>query len=162
MLDIGERDVLCSTLSPAFLRQQYTGTPERRRESADITAGLVRLADGYFALILSRPHFWQNAMRILGLDDLAEIPELQSAASRAERKEQWAQRVQQAMLGWKRKDLFDALAARRVIAGRRWTWPTWSKPAAGGAQSSSAHRKRPQAARPSRGRRSGTAAPAGA
>jgi crotonobetainyl-CoA:carnitine CoA-transferase CaiB-like acyl-CoA transferase len=116
-LDIAERDVLCSTLSPAFLREQYTGTPERRRELADITAGPVPVADGYFALILSRPHFWQNAMRILGLDDLAEIPELQSAASRAERKEQWAQRVQQAMLGWKRKDLFDALAARRVIAG---------------------------------------------
>ena len=117
VLDIAERDVLCSTLSPAFLRQQYTGAPERRRELADITAGPVPVADGYFALTLSRPHFWQSAMRILGLDDLAEVPELQSAASRAERKDQWAQRVQQAMLGWKRKDLFDALAARRVIAG---------------------------------------------
>ena len=117
VLDIAERDVLCSTLSPAFLRQQYTGAPERRRELADITAGPVPVADGYFALTLSRPHFWQSAMRILGLDDLAEVPELQSAASRAERKDQWAQRVQQAMLGWKRKDLFDALAARRAIAG---------------------------------------------
>jgi crotonobetainyl-CoA:carnitine CoA-transferase CaiB-like acyl-CoA transferase len=117
VLDIAERDVLCSTLSPAFLREQYTGNPERRRELADIAAGPVPVADGYFALTLSRPHFWQNAMRILGLDDLAEMPELQSAASRAERKDQWAQRVQQAMLGWKRKDLFDALAARRVIAG---------------------------------------------
>jgi crotonobetainyl-CoA:carnitine CoA-transferase CaiB-like acyl-CoA transferase len=117
VLDIAERDVLCSTLSPAFLRQQYTGLPERRRQLADITAGPVPVADGYFALTMSRPHFWQSAMRILGLDDLAEVPELQTAASRAERKEQWAQRVQQAMLGWKREDLFDALAARRVIAG---------------------------------------------
>jgi crotonobetainyl-CoA:carnitine CoA-transferase CaiB-like acyl-CoA transferase len=117
VLDIAERDVLCSTLSPAFLRQQYTGTPERRRELADITAGPVPVADGYFALTMSRPHFWQSAMRILGLDDLAEVPELQTAVSRAGRKEQWADRVQQAMLGWKRKDLFDALAARRVIAG---------------------------------------------
>jgi crotonobetainyl-CoA:carnitine CoA-transferase CaiB-like acyl-CoA transferase len=117
VLDIAERDVLVSTLSPAFLRQQYTGSPERRRPVADITAGPVPVADGYFALTMSRPHFWQSAMRILGLDDLAEVPELQTAASRAERKEQWAQRVQQAMLGWKREDLFDALAARRVIAG---------------------------------------------
>jgi crotonobetainyl-CoA:carnitine CoA-transferase CaiB-like acyl-CoA transferase len=117
VLDIAERDVLCSTLSPAFLRQQYTGLPERRRQLADITAGPVPVADGYFALTMSRPHFWQSAMRILGLDDLAEVPELQTAASRAERKEQWAQRVQRAMLGWKREDLFDALAARRVIAG---------------------------------------------
>src|SRR6202044_3948021 len=59
----------------------------------------------------------QSAMRILGLDDVAEVPDLQSAACHAERKEQWSQRVQQGMLGWKRKDLFDALAARRVIAG---------------------------------------------
>jgi crotonobetainyl-CoA:carnitine CoA-transferase CaiB-like acyl-CoA transferase len=117
VLDIAERDVLCSTLSPAFLRQQYTGNPERRREAADITAGPVPVADGYFALTMSRPHFWQNAMRVLGLDDLAEVPELQTSASRARRKDQWAGRVQQAMLGWKRADLFDALAARRVIAG---------------------------------------------
>ncbi len=117
VLDIAERDVLCSTFSPAILRQQYTGLPEGRREIADITAGPVPVADGYFALTMSRPHFWQSAMRILGLDDLAEVPELQASASRAQRKEQWADRVQQAMLGWKRKDLFDALAARRVIAG---------------------------------------------
>jgi crotonobetainyl-CoA:carnitine CoA-transferase CaiB-like acyl-CoA transferase len=117
VLDIAERDVLCSTFSPAFLRQQYTGAPERRRALADITAGPVPVADGYFALTMSRPHFWQSAMRILRLDDLAEVPELQSSASRAERKQEWAERVQQAMLGWKRADLFDALAARRVIAG---------------------------------------------
>jgi crotonobetainyl-CoA:carnitine CoA-transferase CaiB-like acyl-CoA transferase len=117
VLDIAERDVLCSTFSPAYLRQQYSGAPERRRALADITAGPVPVADGYFALTMSRPHFWQNAMRILGLDDLAEIPELQTSGARAARKEQWADRVQQAMLGWKRQDLFDALAARRVIAG---------------------------------------------
>jgi crotonobetainyl-CoA:carnitine CoA-transferase CaiB-like acyl-CoA transferase len=117
VLDIAERDVLCSTLSPAFLRQQYTGNPERRREAADITAGPVPVADGYFALTMSRPHFWQNAMRVLGLVALAEVPGLQTSASRVRRKDQWAGRVQQAMLGWKRADLFDALAARRVIAG---------------------------------------------
>ncbi len=117
VLDIAERDVLCSTLSPAFLRQQYTDTPEGRRKVADITAGPVPVADGYFALTLSRPHFWQSAMRILGLDDLADMPELQASTSRVERKELWVERVQQAMLGWKRMELFDALAAKRVIAG---------------------------------------------
>ena len=117
VLDIAERDVLCSTFSPAYLRQQYSGAPERRRDRADITAGPVPVADGYFALTMSRPHFWQSAMRVLGLDDLAEVPELQTSAARASRKDQWADRVQEAMLGWKRQDLFDALAARRVIAG---------------------------------------------
>jgi crotonobetainyl-CoA:carnitine CoA-transferase CaiB-like acyl-CoA transferase len=116
-LDIAERDVLCSTFSPAVLRQQYSGKPERRREVADLTAGPVPVADGYFALTMSRPHFWQNAMRVLGLDDLADVPGLQTSAARAARKDEWVGRVQQAMLGWKRADLFDALAARRVIAG---------------------------------------------
>lgn len=117
VLDVAERDVLCSTLSPAFLRQQYNGEREGRREGADITAGPVPVADGYFALTLSRPHFWQNAMRTLGLDDLADVPELQTSMSRAQRKKLWVERVQQAMLGWKRMELFDALAAKRVIAG---------------------------------------------
>ena len=116
-LDIAERDVLCSTFSPAILRQQYSGQPEGRREVADLTAGPVPVADGYFALTMSRPHFWQNAMRVLGLDDLAGVPGLQTSAARAARKDEWVGRVQQAMLGWKRSDLFDALAARRVIAG---------------------------------------------
>jgi crotonobetainyl-CoA:carnitine CoA-transferase CaiB-like acyl-CoA transferase len=117
VLDIAERDVLCSTLSPAFLRQQYSGAREGRREVADITAGPTPVADGYFALTLSRPHFWQSAMQVLGLDELSGVPELQTSTSRAERKELWVEHVQQAMLGWKRMDLFDALAAKRVVAG---------------------------------------------
>lgn len=116
-LDIAERDVLCSTFSPALLRQQYTGAPETRREAADLTAGPVPVADGFFALTLSRPYFWQSAMRVLGLDDLADVPELQTMPQRNLHKDLWVDRVQEAMLGWKRLELFDALAARRVIAG---------------------------------------------
>lgn len=116
-LDIAERDVLASTFSPAILRQQYTGTIEGRRVGSDVSAGPVPVADGYFALPLSRPHFWQNAMRVLGLDDLADVPEMQTMPLRNQRKELWVERVQTAMLGWKKGELFDALAAQHVTAG---------------------------------------------
>jgi crotonobetainyl-CoA:carnitine CoA-transferase CaiB-like acyl-CoA transferase len=105
LLDISERDALASTFAPAILRQQYTGQGEGRRQVADVSAGPVPVADGYFALPLSRPHFWQNAMRVLGLDDLADVPELQTMPLRNARKEMWLDRVQ------------EALAARHVTAG---------------------------------------------
>jgi crotonobetainyl-CoA:carnitine CoA-transferase CaiB-like acyl-CoA transferase len=117
LLDISERDVLASTFSPAILRQQYTGSIEGRRTASDVSAGPVPVADGYFALPLSRPHFWQNAMRVLGLDDLADVPELQTMPLRNARKEVWVDRLQNAMAGWKKAELFDALAAQHVTAG---------------------------------------------
>ncbi|MCU1690177.1 MAG: Caib/baif family protein [Jatrophihabitantaceae bacterium] len=117
LLDIAERDVLTSTFSPAILREQYTGSSEGRRAVADVSAGPVPVADGYFALPLSRPHFWQNAMRVLGLDDLADVPGLQTMPLRNARKEIWLERVQDALAGWKKLELFDALAAKHVTAG---------------------------------------------
>jgi crotonobetainyl-CoA:carnitine CoA-transferase CaiB-like acyl-CoA transferase len=116
-LDIAERDVLASTFSPAILREQYVGASEGRRAVSDVSAGPVPVADGYFAFPLSRPHFWQNAMHVLGLDDLADVPELQTSPVRNTRKELWVERVQTAMLGWKKMELFDALAAQHVVAG---------------------------------------------
>lgn len=117
LVDVAERDVLVSTFAPAILRAQYTGRPERRRDAVDFSNGPVPVADGAFALTLSRPHFWQHAMRILGLDDLADDPDLQTSVQRAKRTERFVDRVQEQLLGWKRMELFDELAARRVIAG---------------------------------------------
>jgi crotonobetainyl-CoA:carnitine CoA-transferase CaiB-like acyl-CoA transferase len=117
VVDVAERDVLTSTFAPAILRAQYTGRPERRRSAVDVSNGPVPVADGFFALTLSRPHFWQHAMRILGLDDLADDPDLQTSVQRATRTDRFVDRVQERLLGWKRMELFDELAARRVIAG---------------------------------------------
>ena len=117
LLDVAERDVLTSTFSPAILREQYFGHAEGRRTVADVSAGPVPTADGYFALLLSRPHFWQNAMRVLGLDDLIDVAELQTMPLRNDRKQMWVARVQDALAGWKKLELFDALAAQHVPAG---------------------------------------------
>ncbi|MCC7090134.1 MAG: CoA transferase [Chloroflexi bacterium] len=116
-VDISELDVMVSAGSPGILRGQYTGHSTPRRESADVTAGPVPVADGYFALTISRAHFWRDAMTVLGLHDLAEDPRWETSWYRQSHKDEYSGRVGEAMLGWKKADLFEELAARRVVAG---------------------------------------------
>ena len=118
LVDISEFETLVSTSAPAPLRYQYSGQLWKRRSMpVDMTDGPTRVKDGYFALPLSRPIFWQKALTILGLPDLADDPELQQVGSRNKYVERFQQRVAQELLRWKRMELFDALAAQRVIAG---------------------------------------------
>ena len=117
ILDIAELEVLVSTFSPAPLRYQYSGFVWPRKQRLDVNDGPVEVADGFFALTISRPAFWIKAMRILGLPDLADDEELQQAGLRPKLKERFVGRMSEAMSRWTRMDLFDALAAERVIAG---------------------------------------------
>lgn len=118
LVDISEFETLVSTSAPAPLRYQYSGQLwERRSVPVDMTDGPTRVKDGYFALPLSRPIFWKKALTILGLPDLADDPELQQVGLRRKHVERFQKRVAQKLLGWKRMELFDALATQRVIAG---------------------------------------------
>ncbi|MDA1074224.1 MAG: CoA transferase, partial [Proteobacteria bacterium] len=117
VIDIAEFDVLASTFSPAPLRYQYSGFIWPRRSVVDVNEGPVPVKDGYFALTISRPAFWIKAMRVLGLPDLAEDPELAQPGLRGKFKDRFVDRVGNAMLEWTRMDLFYALGEQRVIAG---------------------------------------------
>ena len=117
LLDISELDTAVSALSPGFLQSQYSGDPVRQSPANDLSGGPVRIADGYFALTLSRAHFWRDAMTLLGLTDLAEDPQWQSQLNRRERKAEYMERVIDAMSSWRKEKLFDELALRRVVAG---------------------------------------------
>jgi formyl-CoA transferase len=108
---------MASAFSPGVLRAQYMGEAVPRKETMDIQSGPIPVADGHFALTLSRAHFFRDAMNVLGLEDLAENEQLHEGWYRNAHKEQWADRVHDAMAGWGRRDLFDELAARRVVAG---------------------------------------------
>ncbi len=116
-IDIAELDTMVSAGSPGILRGQYTGRSTPRRNGVDLASGPVPVADGYFALTLSRAHFWRDAMTVLGLDDLAEDPRWETSWYRAAHRDEYEARVARAMAGWSRSDLFDELAARRVVAG---------------------------------------------
>jgi crotonobetainyl-CoA:carnitine CoA-transferase CaiB-like acyl-CoA transferase len=116
-VDISEFEVMASTFSPAALRAQYSGVPTPQKASMDVVSGPVPVKDGYFALTLSRAHFYRDAMTVLGLEDLAEDEQLQEGWFRQAHKELWVERVHEAMAGWDRAELFDELAVRRVVAG---------------------------------------------
>ena len=116
-VDISEAEVAASTFAPALLRAEYNGEAPERKSTMDVQSGPVPVADGYFALTLSRAHFYHDAMRVLGLDDLAENEQLHEGWYRNSHKEQWIDRVHDAMAGWSRQDLFDELALRHVVAG---------------------------------------------
>ena len=116
-VDISEYEAMASTFSPGTLRAQYAGEVPPRKSSMDVQSGPVPVADGHFALTLSRAHFYRDAMTVLGLPDLAEDEQLQEGWYRNSHKELWVDRVHDAMAGWSRQDLFDELAVRRVVAG---------------------------------------------
>lgn len=116
-LDVAEVDVMVSTFAPALLRSLYQGTAQQRRAEVDITAGPVPVADGYFALTISRAHFWRDAMNLLGLHDLAEDQRWETSWYRQQHKDEYVSRVQEAMRSWRKAELFDELAIRRVVAG---------------------------------------------
>lgn len=122
-VDVAQLDVMVSAFAPALLRGQYTGSAGKRRESADLLAGPVPVADGHFALTISRAHFWRDAMYTLGLPDLAEDPRWEASWYRQQHKDEYVERVQEAMRGWAKADLFEELAARRVVAGPVLTMP---------------------------------------
>ena len=117
LIDISEFETLVSTFAPAPLRVQTAGFVWSRREQVDMNEGPVPVSDGYFALPISRPHFWIRAMEILGLPDLADDEELQQPGLRHKFKDRFVDRVEERMVRWNRQALFDALARERVIAG---------------------------------------------
>ncbi|GIS96757.1 MAG: hypothetical protein CM1200mP24_00410 [Gammaproteobacteria bacterium] len=81
-----------------------------------MTDGPTRVKDGYFALPLSRPIFWQKARAILG----SRIWPMIQNYNRWDRETNMLKDSSNVSLKnytWKRMELFDALAAQRVIAG---------------------------------------------
>ena len=117
LIDISEHEALVSTFGPAPLRAQYSGYVWPRQDGPNLDEGPLPVADGHFALPLSRPAFWQKAMHLLGLPDLAEDRQLQPPGLRAKFKQRYMPRVQERMAQWSRQGLFDALAGLRVVAG---------------------------------------------
>lgn len=116
-IDVAELEVACSTFAPGLLRALLQGEAPQRRQEQDLTNGPVPVNDGFFSLTLTRPHFWRHAMQLLDLPDLADDDMLQKTWYRRQHKELFVDRVQERMRQWSRRDLFDGLAERRVIAG---------------------------------------------
>ena len=116
-IDVSELEVMTSTFGPALLTSQYQREPQPRKTKVDMSTGPVPVKDGHFALTISRPHFWRDAMNVLGLDDLANDPRWNTSWYRKEHADEYVYRAQEKLAQWNKMDLFDTLAALRVIAG---------------------------------------------
>ncbi|MGE3960490.1 MAG: CaiB/BaiF CoA transferase family protein [Dehalococcoidia bacterium] len=116
-VDVAEAEVMAGTFAPGMLRSLYTGQAQTRQSADDQLAGPVPVADGHFALTLSRAHFWRDAMNLLGLEDLAEDERYGASWFRQANREEYSGRVAEAMSRWNKMELFDELAIRRVVAG---------------------------------------------
>lgn len=122
-IDVAMDEVLAMTFAPGVLRSLYEERPWPRRDTVDFTTGPVPVKDGHFAMTLTRPHFWAGGMRLLGLDDLADDPRLQTNHGRAdkENKKLFVERVEAAMKDWTKDDLFAALSKIPAVAGPAYT-----------------------------------------
>jgi len=116
-VDVAETEVMAGTFAPGMLRSLYNGKVQTRQSTDDQLAGPVPVADGHFALTLSRAHFWRDAMNLLGLEDLAEDERYGASWFRQQHREEYSGRVAEAMGKWNKMDLFEELAIRRVVAG---------------------------------------------
>ena len=116
-IDVSEVEALGATFSPSMLAGQHAGSPVRRKAEMDLISGPVPVADGHFALTLSRAHFWRDAMNVLGLSELADDPRFDSGWYRRQHKDEFVPLAMERMAEREKMELFDALAALRVVAG---------------------------------------------
>ncbi|HEY8820286.1 MAG TPA: CoA transferase [Dehalococcoidia bacterium] len=115
-VDVSILEPLLATFAPIVLQAQYEGAPHGRR-APNFQNGPVPAKDGYFALTLSRAHFWRDAMNELGLPDLAYDQRFYESKSRREHAPLVAPLVESRIAGREKQELFEALGTLRVVGG---------------------------------------------
>ncbi len=114
-VDVSILETLTEYFSPRFLEVQHSDVVGRPRlDKPDFFSGPVPCQDGYFAMTISREHFWRDAMNVLGLPDLADA---ENYWSRLDHREELIARVDPAIAQWQKQDLFEALSLMRVVGG---------------------------------------------
>jgi crotonobetainyl-CoA:carnitine CoA-transferase CaiB-like acyl-CoA transferase len=116
-VDVAEADAAGIVFAPALLATLHAGAVPGRKPVMDLTTGPVQVRDGYFALTLSRAHFWRDAMNVLGLEELSADRRFDSGWYRAQHKEDFVPLVESRMAQRDKMELFDSLGALRVVAG---------------------------------------------
>jgi crotonobetainyl-CoA:carnitine CoA-transferase CaiB-like acyl-CoA transferase len=120
-IDVAMTEVLSTTFAPGVLRSLFQDAPWPRHPAIDFTNGPAPVKDGYFSLTLTRPHFWAGAMKLLGLDDLADDTRLLATHSRPQHKDLFVTRVHEKMLHFNKADLFQQLSDIKVLGGPAFT-----------------------------------------
>jgi len=115
-VDVAILEALVATFAPMVLQAQYEGEV-RGRIAPNFQNGPVPAKDGYFALTLSRAHFWRDAMNELGLPELAYDERFYSSRSRREYAPEVAPVIEARIAAREKQELFEALGTLRVVGG---------------------------------------------
>jgi crotonobetainyl-CoA:carnitine CoA-transferase CaiB-like acyl-CoA transferase len=115
VVDVCELEPLAWMAAPAILAASH-GEPKGRR-TPGVFGGPVAARDGAIALTFSRPHFWSEAMKSLGLDDLAEDPRYKTSLNRREHTAELAPAIEERVATRGRWELFEAISRPGGTAG---------------------------------------------
>ncbi|HEY7269910.1 MAG TPA: CoA transferase [Dehalococcoidia bacterium] len=116
-VDVSILEALTEIYGPRFLGAQHAdANAEARatRDRQDFISGPVPCKDGYFALTLSRAHFWRDAMNELGLPELARDDIFWNRVSM---RDELAGKVQGAIAQRDKYELFERISMLRAVSG---------------------------------------------
>ncbi|MPZ99934.1 MAG: hypothetical protein GEU80_11495 [Dehalococcoidia bacterium] len=116
-VDVCELEPMLWMAAPGILGATQGNVFGAGRGRPGVFTGPVATKDGYFSVTFSRPHFWTEAMRALGLDDLASDPRYLDRTVRQAEAEPLAARIEGALAERDRWDLFHDMSRRRCTVG---------------------------------------------
>ena len=117
IVDVCELEPMLWMAAPSILATAQGDAPARGRGRPGVFSGPVPTSDGHFSVTFSRPHFWTEAMKALGLTDLAEDPRYLSRLVRQQEAATLEPRIEGAIAARGRWELFDALSKERATVG---------------------------------------------
>ena len=116
-VDVCELEPMLWMAAPSILATAQGDGPARGRGRPGVFSGPVPTSDGHFSVTFSRPHFWTEAMKALGLNDLAEDPRYLNRLVRQQEAATLEPRIEGAIAARGRWELFDALSKERATVG---------------------------------------------
>lgn len=116
-VDVCELEPMVWLGAPSVLAAAHGDTLGQGRTRPGVFRGPVATRDGYFSVTFSRPHFWVEAMRALGLDDLADDPSYSSRVYRNADSEGLQARIEAEIAKRDAWDLFEDMSRRRCTVG---------------------------------------------
>ncbi len=117
VVDVCELEPMLWMAAPSILAAAQGGTTGGGRSRPGVFSGPVATRDGHFSVTFSRPHFWIEAMKALGLEEFAEDPKYTDRLSRRAEAETIEPKIEAALASRDRWDLFNDLSQRRCTVG---------------------------------------------
>jgi len=117
IVDVCELEPLVWVGAPGVLAAAYGDPASGMRNRPGVFRGPVASRDGHLSVTFSRPHFWIEAMRALGLDDLAEDPRYLDRTVRTAEAPELQERIEGALAQRDSWDLFEDMSRRRCTVG---------------------------------------------